>query len=116
MTASERVIPYLSVAQVAQMANCGNGVVVKAVDRGEIKALNSPTDGTKKFWRRLDPHSATVWIEKRQIHELELLEAKKAKLEKKASKKQPKLPLESGETQLDRIERKLDLLIKHFIG
>jgi len=122
MTESERVtIPYLSVVQVAAMANCSTPCVRDAADRGDIKILNKKPKDSYRYERHLDPQSVHFWLEGRKLAEEKYAAEQKAKADRKAAKlekkngKQLKLKLRGSKddmSQLDRIEEKLDRLIK----
>jgi hypothetical protein len=123
MTESERVtIPYLTVAQVVDMAGFkSRGPVYAACDSGEIKVLNKKPKDAKKYERHLDPQSVHFWLGELKIREERAAAEQKAKEEKAAARaeqkngKQLKLKLRGSkdeETQLDRIERKIDQLMK----
>ena len=85
MTESERVsIPYLSVTQVAQMANCTGTTIREAADRGDIKVLNKKPKEAQKFERHLDPQSVHFWLEERKLHAEKIAAEAKAKEERKA--------------------------------
>jgi len=110
---SERVIPYYTVKQVVEMAKSTPMTIIAAADGGEIKILN-PHDGNGKsrFTRKLDPESTNLWLEKRRIEEEQRELKKRQASERKRGKLKLRIP--EGETQLDRIERKLDQLIKNW--
>ena len=122
MTESERVsIPYLTVAQVANMAGFKSGQPIReAADRGDIKVLNKKPKDNKRYERHLDPQSVHFWLEELKLHEERAAAEQKAKEEKQAArlaKKNGKMTLklrkpDEMQTQLDRIEAKIDQLMK----
>jgi len=123
MTESERVsIPYLSVRQVADMAGYKSvKPVYDAILEGSLKVLNKKPKDALRFEKKLDPQSVHFWLEERKLHAEKYAAEEKAKEEKKAARlakkngKQLKLKLRGSndeETQLDRIERKIDQLMK----
>ena len=108
---SERVIPYYTIKQVTEMAKATTATVALAADNGEIRILNqSDGNGKSRYARKLEPKSVDLWLEKRRIEEEQLALRKQEKAERKRGKLKLRNPEE--ETQLDRIERKIDQLMK----
>jgi len=101
MNISERVSTYLSVKQVAQMAGCALPTVREAADRGEIKVLNKKGKNQQRFRRKLDPQSVYSWLEEQNADYVK--------------NPAPKLKIRgcrNDTNQLNRIEQKLDELLR----
>jgi len=95
--------------------------VYDAILEGSLKVLNKKPKDALRFEKKLDPQSVHFWLEERKLHAEKYAAEEKAKEEKKAARlakkngKQLKLKLRGSndeETQLDRIERKIDQLMK----